>query len=256
MPTLAKAQLTEAESPMLEIWQRMYDYLCPNRVAILTALGFYEEHDLPAPEDGSLGGPTKDEAAELAQIATALMLAAIDSEAAPVGVLVATLKKISEKPSLFFSGKLPGSIDWIIARNYQRSDEKPATNWRDVWGDQLDQAEPPTEAAIARAAHSGMARLQKARKRGRPYNSANRILADRLGEIFRVSGQPIARRRESQMRLNKLIFVEGGPFYDFLNLVLPPLQQHLREQRLRPVTVDTIVRQVTEDFPQSRQVAR
>ncbi len=28
MPTLAKAQLTEAESPWLEIWHRMYDHLC------------------------------------------------------------------------------------------------------------------------------------------------------------------------------------------------------------------------------------
>ncbi len=219
-------------------------------------LGFYAEHDLPAPAAGSVDGPTKDEAAELQRIATALTLAAVASEAMATGVLIATLKEISKNPSLFFSGKLPGYVYWIIAGNYQRSDEKPATHWYDVWGDQSGRVEPPTEAAIARAATSAIGRLQNARKPGRPYNSANRILADDLGEIFRPSGQPIARRREPRMRFNKVIFVESGPFYDFLDLVLPPLQRHLRERALSPVTVDTIVRLVTEDFPQSRQVAR
>jgi hypothetical protein len=45
MPTLAKAQLTETETPWLEIWHRMYEYLCSNRAPILTILAFYVEHD-------------------------------------------------------------------------------------------------------------------------------------------------------------------------------------------------------------------
>ncbi len=72
MPTLAKAQLTEAESPWLEIWDEMYRYLCRNRGPILTILGFYAEHDFRAPEDGSVDSPTQEEDAELQRIATAL----------------------------------------------------------------------------------------------------------------------------------------------------------------------------------------
>jgi hypothetical protein len=253
MPTLAKAQLTEVESPWLEIWHRMYDYLCLNRGPILTMLGFYAEHNLPTPEVGSTSNVTNDEEAALGQIATALTLAAVASEDMPSGVLIATLKRVSKTPSLFLSGQLPAAVEWIIARNYRRGDEKRAMHWRDVWGDQParfeGQVEIPTEPNIARAAISAICGLQKVRRRGRPYNPTIRLLADSLGDIFRRSGQPIVRHRQPDMLYGKLVFIESGPFYDFLKLVLPPLQRHLRERELAAVTVDTIVRLVTEDFP-------
>jgi hypothetical protein len=259
MPTLAKAQLTEAESPWLEIWDEMYRYLCRNRGPILTILGFYAEHDFPAPEVGSVDSPTQEEEAELQRIATALTNAAVASEAMTSRVLVATLKKVSKNPALFFSGQLPGAVDWIIARNYQRSEEKPATHWRDVWGDQPahfeGQVEAPTKANISRAAISAIRQLD-GRRRGRPHNPVNRMLAEALSVIFGPSEQPIVRAREPYMRDGELAFVEVGPFYDFLNLVLYPLKRHLSTRRLAPVTVDTIVRLVTEEFRPSRQAAR
>jgi hypothetical protein len=256
MPTLLKAQLTESESPWLETWDRMYRGLCLNRGPILTALGFYAEHDLLVPGIDLVGNPTQAEEAELRPIATALTIAAAASELMSSGTLIATLKKVSKSPSLFFSGQLPAAVEWEIACNYQRSDEKPATNWRDVWGDQPalfeGQVEVPTELNIARAAKSAICRVQNVRRRGRPYNPANRILADLLGDIFRRGGRLILRHREKDVRHDKLVSVENGPFYSFLDLVLPPLKPHLRERGLAPVTVDTIVRLVTEDFPSSR----
>jgi hypothetical protein len=51
------------------------------------------------------------------------------------------------------------------------------------------------------------------------------------------------------MRYGELTFVEVGPFYDFLNLVLKPLQHYLSENRLPPVTVASIVRYATEGSP-------
>ena len=52
------------------------------------------------------------------------------------------------------------------------------------------------------------------------------------------------------MRDGEAVYVEGGgPFYEFLELVLKPLQRYLRERGLAPVTVATIVRLVTDDFP-------
>jgi hypothetical protein len=256
MPTLPKAQLTESETPWLEIWDRMYRGLSPNRGPILTALGFYAEHDLPVPGIDLVGNPTQAEEAELGPIATALTIAAEASEVMSSGTLIATLKKVLKSPSLFFSGQLPAAVEWEIVGNYQRSDEKPRTHWRDVWGDQPalfeGQVEVPTALNIARAAKSAVSRIQNVRRRGRPYNPANRILADRLGGIFRPNGRPISRHREKDVRHDKLVYVESGPFYDFLHLVLPPLQRHLRERGLAPVTVDTIVRLVTEDYPSAR----
>jgi len=43
----------------------------------------------------------------------------------------------------------------------------------------------------------------------------------------------------------------GGPVYDFLELVLKPLRAHLRDKLLAPVTTETIVRRITEDFPKA-----
>jgi hypothetical protein len=62
-------------------------------------------------------------------------------------------------------------------------------------------------------------------------------------EIFRRSGQPIRRRREPVMRRGKVVYVEAGPVYDFLELVLKPLRAYLREHGLAPVTTETIARQ-------------
>lgn len=253
MPTLSKARLTECESPWLETWDRMHQYLSPNKVPILTALGFYAEHDLPNPEADSAGSLTVDEKAELGAIATALTIAAVASDAMPTAVLIATLHKVSSCPLLFFSGQLPAAVEWEIAGNYQRGCEKPATHWRDVWGNQLEgDVEVPTQPNITRAALSAIDSIQGERRRGRPYNVANQILADRLGEIFRQTGQLIVRVRQPAMRGDELVFIEAGPFYDFLELVVPPLQRYLRERELAPVTVDTVVRFVTEAFPSVR----
>jgi hypothetical protein len=104
---------------------------------------------------------------------------------------------------------------------------------------------------IAKAAGAAIVSLPKTRKAGRKHNRADRILADRLGDIFRRSGQLVRRRREPLMRQGKLVYVEGGPVYDFFELVLKPLRAHLGEQQLAPVTTESIVRLITADFPKA-----
>jgi hypothetical protein len=255
MPTLSKPQLIEPESPWGAAFDQMYLELCRDRVPILTALGFYAEHDLLARDENSDAVPTKDEETELRQIASALTVAAAASTVMPAGVLVATLEKVSKHPGLFFGRELPASVEWAIACDYQRADEPPGTHWRDVWGDQLagfpGEVEQPIDVNIAKAASAAIATIEATRKAGRTRNLADQIIADRLGEIFRRSGQPIRRRREPVMRRGKLVYVEGGPIYDFLELVLKPLRAHLHERQFAPVTTETIVRLITADFPKA-----
>jgi hypothetical protein len=253
MPTLSKAQLIQPDSPWGAAFDRMYLELCRDRAAILTALGFYAEYDLPPPRENSNTIPTQDEATELRQIASALTVAAAASEAMPTGVLIATLLKVSKNPKLFYARELPQPVEWEIANNYRRDDEPPGTHWRDVWGDQVaklpGEVEQPTEPNIAKAANAALARIQGRRKAGRPYNRADRILADQLGTIFRLSGLPIRRGNEPIMRQGKLAFVGYGPVYDFLDLVLKPLRAYLHKRGLAPVTTETIVRLITDDYP-------
>src|SRR5438445_5968963 len=119
-------------------------------------------------------------------------------------VLVATLATVSKDPGLLLGRQLPQPVEWAIACNYQRGDERPGTYWRDVWGDQRPtfpgEVEQPTELKIAKAADAAIARIRKTRKAGRSYNQADHILAEQLGPIFRQSGQPIRRRRKPVMR--------------------------------------------------------
>ena len=171
-------------------------------------------------------------------------------------LLVATLLKVSKNANLFFRRELPAPVEWALACDYQRADEPPGTHWRDVWGDQVSsvpgEVEQPTQANIAKAARAALATIQATRKPGRNYNVADQILAEQLGEIFRKSGQSIRRQTMPIMRHGKAVYVEGGgPFYDFLELVLKPLQRYLKERQLAPVTVASIVRLVTDDFPPS-----
>jgi hypothetical protein len=252
MPTLAKPQLTESRSAWGAASDEMYQELCRDRVAILTALRFYAQRDLLPPDVNS--SATKNEEEELLQIAGALAVAAEASGIMPTAVLVATLLKVSKNPSLFVKRELPAPVEWAIACDYQRGDEPTGTHWRDVGGHQVarfpGEVEQPTEASIAKAARAAIATIQESRKPGRTHNRADQVLADRLGQIFRGSGQPIRRSNEPVMRDDKAVYVEGGgPFYDFLELVLKPLQRYLRERGLREVTVATIVRLVTDDFP-------
>ena len=212
MPTLSKAQLIETESPWGAAFDRMYLELCRDRVPILTALGFYAEHDLPPPEENSDAVPTQDEEEELCQIASALTFAGAASEVMPTGVLVATLLKVSKDPNLFFARGLPAPVEWAIACGYQRGDEIAGTHWRDIWGDQVatfpGEVEQPTALNVVKAARSALVAIEAKRKVGRKSNLADQILADLLGRIFRQSGQPIRRSNKPVMRHRQVVFVD------------------------------------------------
>jgi len=124
MPTLAKPQLTESPSAWGAASDEMYQELCRDRVTILTELRFYAKRDLLPPDVNSSAIPTKNEEEELRQIGGALAVAAEASGIMSTAVLVATLRKVSKNPNLFFC-------------DYQRGEEALGTRWRDVWGDQV-----------------------------------------------------------------------------------------------------------------------
>jgi hypothetical protein len=258
MPTLSKAQLIQRESPWQNASDRIYQELCRNRVPILVSLGYYKEHNLPVPEADPPAALSRDEETEIKPIAGALSVAAGASQVLPRGELIATLKRVSKEPCLLRQGQLPEEVEWAIARSYQRLDELPGTHWYDVWHGKLafpeGKIEMPTDLNIAKAALAAIGCIQSTKSRGRPPNLANQVLANELGEIFRGSGQRIARHWEWHpvMRDGRVISIECGPFYDFLGLVLPPLQAYLLERKLSDVTVATIVRIAAEGYLKTR----
>jgi hypothetical protein len=248
MSTLYKPEMTETAKPWLDIWNCVHTALLPKARLILSHLGYYSKRDEPKPNDDVELAVEENE--ELVRIISALTVAAVLSDVMTEGKLVATLQRVAKDPDLFFSNELPAVVQWEIASDYQRDQEKPGRFSLDIWGSTETtftaySLEKPTPANIARAADAAANRIQEARTRGRPYNPANRDIAERLGTIFRSSGQQIVRHRKKEVRHDALIYVEYGPFHDFLKLVLEPLQHYLRERGLAPVTFETIVRFAT-----------
>src|SRR4051794_21039197 len=132
MPTLYAAQLTEKEVPWLEIWDGMYHGLLPHARLILGKLGYYAERDLQIP-DADIG-LTPDEVHELEPIASALTIAAVETQKMPDGVLIATLRKVEKGSACISVYDLPGAVQWELANDHQRGEESPGTFAMDIWG--------------------------------------------------------------------------------------------------------------------------
>jgi hypothetical protein len=254
MPRYYKPQLVEFEVPWLDIWELMEAGLRPHARRILDMLGFYVERDLRIP---SARIPLDaDEESEFNFILLKLTEAAIENQGISPAVWAATLKKLVESPTVRVDG-LPGIIQWELARVYRRADERPGTYAMDIWGNETTEVwsdrkkstriirGDPIPGNVARAAQMLLDRLTVAS--GRPYNRANELLAEAFGPIFRRSGQPTARKRKAThlIKINQHFYysyAEDGPYYEFLRLVVSPLNAFLVERGFQVVTVESIVR--------------
>lgn len=262
MPTYYKPQLVDLAMPWHDVWNLMRDGLLPVARPILVMLRFYSERDLePLPADAPL---TAEEEAEMRPIISALTIAAVESEAMKRGVLDATLRSVAKRPSFFYENELPGAVQWELGGDIQRDSEPAGTFSMDVWG--TDQTcvpyavVPPSEEAIASAAGRALDRSQQNRSVGRPEHPAHRGLAERLGPIFGASELSIMRHKEKVVRHvhgdEVQSYAEGGPFFDFLELVMPPLRRFLQERCLSPVTIESIVRMAISHSKHSRAQRR
>jgi hypothetical protein len=229
----------------------MYSKLEPNAVQILKPTGFYERYDVELRDaaDGRKIGIEEKEAIGL--IATALTIAADAAHRTPAGIVAEWLDRIAKHPALFRSEQHPPEVHWQIASHYSRGSERPGTHLQDIWGRMRvhfeAKARRPTPHNIARAARRASASLR--RPRGRPRNVPNRLLAEHLGLAFRSFGGRIVRRQVAMdVAGGGHFYVDDGPFYQFLERVLGPLQEQLNSHALQPVTIETIERIATEQF--------
>ena len=247
VPTLYPPQLNDSTPSWLHIWDRMYAGLRPDAFRILAILEFYSERGLTEPDINNHRELTSEEDQRIGEIASALAIAADVGGAMPNGELIATLRALAKDPLQYDPDALPAAVQWELAQDYRRDGEKPGTYPLDIWGSEQVKGpmEKPSPANIARAAQLAAKRIQAGRERGRRLNRATPVVAECLSKIFRSSGKAIVRHSEKEVRHRKMVRVEAGPFYDFLELVLKPLQLYLRERKLPPVTIESVVRIVT-----------
>jgi hypothetical protein len=247
MPTLSKPKLKETPSVWLEPSRRIECELTAIKGTVLQELGFYREHGRP--ED--FGGKFKKqilahEKELLSEIVGALTLAAAISASVSRPVLIATLERVRKNPKLIFKKHFPGAVLWIVARTYQRANEKPGTFWPDIIGELPKnfhgQLEKPTPASIETAASRALVSLRKGRMPGRPRNFANESLAENLGPIFRrYDGKVVRHSEETSLGRGRLHQIDAGPFLDFIKAVLKPLQAYLKANDFPRVSASGVV---------------
>jgi hypothetical protein len=233
------------------LWSKFYGELEKQGVRILQSAGFYEMHDIKpsvAVADRKYVGEEK---VALESVATALTIAANCAHRTAPGVVAAWLVAVRQKPTLFNSKDLPPEAFDAIAAHYRRGTEPPGTHLQDVFSRRrikfLEGRRRATPSNIARAAQAALVALP--RPRGRPQNTGNWLAAEYLAAAYRsLGGRRIVRHQTTMDLGSKALVVDDGPFYHFLELVIGPLQNHLKAHRLPAVTIETIERIATEQF--------
>lgn len=245
MPTYHKAHLTETCTPFLKVREFMRRGLEPVARQLLERLKFYEKRGI---EPAAVLEPlSEEEKEELGPVITALTVAAVHSEEMKPGTLVSTLAQVRRRPDLFLQGGLPAAVVWELVQDYQRGLEPPGTFSLDIWSDEQLAAPygpaTPCGEVVAEAAGHAQERIQRTRSPGRLQHPAHEELARRLVPVFLKSEKTIKRKRILvDCRDGVPCYAEAGDFHDFLELILPPLRDFLRERRLPPITTVSIVR--------------
>jgi hypothetical protein len=208
--------------------------LLAREIDVLTKLGFYEEYGPHS--DPTFTGHTES-IALMNEISGVLSLAAVilmDAGFKAPRQLIATLKSIERNHSLIFTHSIEPEALGMLSLCYQRGDEPPGLFWFDI--DRPENAPLPDPDRVRAAASKAIAALEAEASPGRPPNNMIEFLALRFREIFlrfndRVtrhsveSSRVIAVHRKGNSRIPKTkpIQREGGPFIEFLESVLPPL---------------------------------
>ena len=243
MPKWYKPRLEEADSVWSDPSAEMARRLIADKEIILGNLRFYCEHDRPDDFDGKFASHVRaEEELVLAEIAGILTLAASVSATLSPGVLIATLRRVSIEPTLIFRPKFPSEVACIVADFYQRNRETPGTFWPDIMGEKPASfpggRRKPTSKQIKAAACSALISLRNGRTAGRPIGFAVVVLARKLGDLFRRYSPKITRHSLDSSPHQ----IDGGPFFEFAEAVLKPLQAYLRIAGLPPVSASTIAR--------------
>ncbi|MEA2908446.1 MAG: hypothetical protein QOJ15_527 [Bradyrhizobium sp.] len=218
MPTKYKPQLHHVGFDWCNQSDQFYDDLVARKTQILEKSGFCREYGHPGP------GIVESEADELIrELAGRISLAAaikVDAGFKAVNRLISTLEAVEKDPSLILTHDLEPEALGMLGLHYQRVDEPPGTFWFDVDRQVNDPRPEPTR--VSRAASMAMLSLKSEAKSGRPADKVIEFLAVNFRAIFLRYNDSITRHSVATGSASQ---TEAGPFFEFLELVLTPLNR-------------------------------
>ena len=158
--------------------------------------------------------------------------------------IVSTLQAIEKDPALILSHNIEPEALGMLGRYYQRANESSGTFWMDVDnGAGVPCADPDR---VRLAASKAILALERLTKSGRLRHVVIDFLASRGREFFLRFNDSINRR---SIHTGMKSQTEAGPFFEFLELWLAPLNRFfasLQEPHLTsPISPASIARRAT-----------
>jgi hypothetical protein len=231
MATRYKRQLNHVGFDWLRQSNRFLTDLLALEIQILERLGFYKEF-------GSLDDPAFSGHIEsinlINEISGILSVAAtirMDAGFKAPHQLIATIKAIEKDPSLIITHSIEPEALGTIGRHFQRGQEAPGTFWFDI--DRAGNTPLPNPDQVRAASSNAIASLRLGASPGRRPDKAMEFLALKFREMFlcfndRITRHSVESSRETKVagnRETKEVQLEAGPFIEFLELVLEPLNR-------------------------------
>jgi hypothetical protein len=221
MPTIQRPQLDHVRFPWHEQSDQFHKELAARSAAIFELSGFNREFENPDFPPGTQH--EKEGAAFILELSGILSQAAaikMDGGYKAANKVIATLKAIKKDPSLIFKAGVEPEALSMVASNYQRGGEEPGTFWFDI--DRPDD-DVPDPQRVSKAASVAIKKLSP--RRGQPRDVMLDLLGDKLLACYLRFNSTAG--RHSVAADGDRAQVEGGPFLEFLIVVIAPLNRFL-----------------------------
>jgi hypothetical protein len=162
--------------------------------------------------------------------------------------LISTLEAARKDPSVILTRQLEPEALCRLASHYQRANERPGTFWWDV--DRQENAPLPEPEHVRQAALSAIVELKSEGGPGRPRDVVTEVVAVRTREIYLRYNVSVTRHSIASSRRGKDSQVEAGPFVEFLELLLTPLNRYFaglpKHYCATPVSSASVARMAAE----------
>ncbi len=251
MPTKYKPQLDHIGFDWFNQSNQFHEDLLAIETEILEKLGFYKEYGVSDQDIAPI--EPRELFRELSGVISQAAAIRMDAGLKAPNKLISTLEAVEKDASLILTRQLEPEALGMLASHYQRADERPGTFWWDV--DRQQNAPLPEPERVRQAASSAIVALKSDARSGRPPDKVTEFVAVKAREIYLRYNVSATRHSIASSRRGKDSQVEAGPFVDFLELLLAPLNRYFaglpKHYCATPVSSASVARMATE-FTQER----
>jgi hypothetical protein len=224
MPTKYKPQLDHVGFDWFSQSNQFHQDLLAIETKILEKSGFYKEYGLSDQDTAHI--EARELIRELSGVISLAAATRMDAGFKAPNRLISTLEPVEKDPSLILTRHLEPEALGMLASHYQRADECPGTFWWDV--DRQENAPLPEPERVRQAASSAIVALKSEAGPGRLPDKATELVALRAREIYLRYNLSVTRHSVASFSRGKDCQVEDGPFFEFLELLLAPLNRFLK----------------------------